>query len=393
MRFDAMKEFMDSLTNWKIPGNSICVYQHGQEIFSYQSGYANLEQKITMTPGHLINIYSCSKVATVTAALQLYEAGLFGLDDPVYSILPEYRELYVQSEKGVQKATKEMTIRHLFTMTSGLTYNTQTKCFDEAKRLTNGRMDTRTVIKCLAKEPLSFEPGTKWQYSLSHDVLACVVEVVSGERFQNYVTRHICEPLGIMEFTYHNEHVREQMAEQYNLVEHSNRNIVEEQAQGQNLLPQDAYVQNVGKDNSLIFGLEYDSGGAGITTSVREYAKFCGALANQGVGSTGESILSPETILLMRQDQLTKKQKQSFDWPHLKGYSYGLGVRTMVNKELSGSNGNLGECGWGGAAGATVLIDSKEGLAMFYSHHMLNPQETYYQPRLRNVLYDCMKQR
>lgn len=392
MRFDAMKEFMDSLTDWKIPGNSISVYQHGEEIFSYQSGYANLEQKILMTPEHMINIYSCSKVATVTAALQLYEAGLFGLDDPVYSILPEYRELYVQSEKGVQKATKDMTIRHLFTMTSGLTYNTQMPCFDKARLVTEGKMNTREVIRQLSKEPLSFEPGTKWQYSLSHDVLACVVEVVSGERFQDYVTRHICEPLGITEFTYHNEHVREQMAEQYNLVEHCNRNLVEEQAQGQDSLPKDVYVQNVGKDNSLIFGPEYDSGGAGITTSVCEYAKFCSALANQGMGSTGERILRPETILLMQQDQLTKEQKQSFDWLHLRGYSYGLGVRTLVHMNLSGSNGNLGEFGWGGAAGATVLIDSKAGLAMFYAHHMLNPQEGYYQPRLRNVLYDCMKQ-
>lgn len=103
--------------------------------------------------------------------------------------------------------------------------------------------------------------------------------------------------------------------------------------------------------------------------------------------------MRPETILLMQQDQLTKEQKRTFDWPHLRGYSYGLGVRTLVNMNLSGSNGSLGEFGWGGAAGATVLIDSKEGLAMLYAHHMLNHQETYYQPRLRNVLYDCMKQR
>ena len=63
----------------------------------------------------------------------------------------------------------------------------------------------------------------------------------------------------------------------------------------------------------------------------------------------------------------------------------------MINQSLSGSSGNLGEFGWGGAAGATVLVDLKEGLAMFYAHHMLNPQETYYQPRIRNILYECMK--
>lgn len=391
MKFGAIRVFMDRLTEWKIPGNSICVYYHGKEVFSYQSGYSDLEQRLPMTPEHLLNIYSCSKVATVTAALQLYEKGLFQLDDPVYSILPEYQELYVQSEEGVQKATKDMTIRHLFTMTSGLTYNTQMESFEEAKRLTNGGMDTRTVIRCLAKEPLSFEPGTRWQYSLSHDVLACVVEEVSGERFQDYVKCHVFEPLGMKDTYYHNHNIRSQMAEQYNLVESNNRDLVERQANTQDALPSDACVQNIGKENSLVFGPDYDSGGAGIITSVRDYAKFCNALANRGLGSTGERILLPETIALMRQEQLTHAQRESFDWPHLKGYSYGLGVRTMIDKGLSGSTGNLGEFGWGGAAGASVLIDADEGLAMFYAHHMLNPQEWYYQPRIRNILYDCMK--
>ena len=75
---------------------------------------------------------------------------------------------------------------------------------------------------------------------------------------------------------------------------------------------------------------------------------------------------------------------QTFDWPHLRGYGYGLGVRTMCA-------GKQKEFGWGGAAGATVLIDPDEELAMFYAHHMLNPREWYYQPRIRDILYDSMK--
>ena len=81
---------------------------------------------------------------------------------------------------------------------------------------------------------------------------------------------------------------------------------------------------------------------------------------------------------------------KNFNWPQLKGYGYGLGVRTMLNAANAGSNGSFGEFGWGGAAGATVLIDPDLKLSMFYTHHMLNPQEEYYQPRLRNVLYSCV---
>ena len=81
---------------------------------------------------------------------------------------------------------------------------------------------------------------------------------------------------------------------------------------------------------------------------------------------------------------------KDYNWSQLKGYGYVLGMRTMIDKQASGSTGNLGEFGWGGAAGATVLVDPDIGLSMFYAHHMLNPQEHIYQPKLRNVLYDCI---
>lgn len=114
------------------------------------------------------------------------------------------------------------------------------------------------------------------------------------------------------------------------------------------------------------------------------------ALANGGRGTTGERILAKGTIELMRTNQLSPIQLKDFDWSQLAGYGYGLGVRTMIDRSRSGSNGSMYEFGWGGAAGATVLIDADLGLSYFYAHHMLNPQESYYQPRLRNVFYSCI---
>ena len=192
MNFQSMKDFMDRLTNWRIPGNSISVYHKGSEVFRYSSGYSDLESKTPMTGDELLNIYSSSKITTVTAALQLYEKGLFLLDDPLYSFIPEYRDVYIKTENGdVKKAEKAITMRHLFTMTAGLTYNFDTDGMEKARELTDGKMDTVTVAKCIAKDPLSFEPGTRWQYSLCHDVLAAAVEVISGQRFSDYVKRNI----------------------------------------------------------------------------------------------------------------------------------------------------------------------------------------------------------
>ena len=93
----------------------------------------------------------------------------------------------------------------------------------------------------------------------------------------------------------------------------------------------------------------------------------------------------------MKTNHLTAQTAPSFNWDHLAGYGYGLGVRTMIDPVRGGSNSSIGEIGWGGAAGATAIVDTSRRLAVFYSHHMLNPQEGYYQPRLRNVVYSCLE--
>ena len=387
MNFDGLKAFLDDLTAWRIPGNSVSVCMGGEEIFSYQSGYADVEQKIPMTTDHFINIYSCSKVATVTAALQLYEQGKFLLDDPLYAFIPEYREMYVTHGDGVRKAEKSITLRHLFTMTSGLTYTRSASVLEKARQLTDGRMDTLAVVRCMAEDPLAFEPGETWRYSYSHDVLGAVVEVVSGQRFGDYVRDHIFLPLGV-NATYHNESVQDKMAVQYRFVNGNSESIVAQQAGAGGC--DDGRAEPVGPQVQGVLGSGYDGGGSGITSTVSDYSKFCAALANGGVGATGERILAPGTIELLRTNQLTEQQRKTMTWSQLTGYGYGLGVRTLLDKAASGSTGNVGEFGWGGAAGATVLVDPKLGLSMFYAHHMLNPQESYYQPRLRNVLYGCL---
>lgn len=380
MDFTPLKEFMDHLTGWRIPGNSIRVSIEDKEVFTYASGYADIDTKEPMTLNHLVNLYSCSKPATVTAALQLYEQGKIKLDDPLYAYIPEYRQMYL-ADGSVAK--NPITLRHLFTMTSGLTYNTQTPAFEKARKLTDGKMDTLTVIRCLAEDPLSFEPGTKWQYSLSHDVLAAVVETVSGEKFRDYVKHHIFDPLGMENCVYHDEAVRDKMAAKYCFVDGIEGSLVEKQAGSP---PREGgYLARESATSVHIFGPEYDSGGSGITACVAEYAKFCDALANGGKG-----ILQPATIDLMRTNQIADADKSLFNWPQLAGYGYGLGVRTLLSVPEGGS-GNIGEFGWGGAAGASLWIDPQYKLSVCYAHHMLNPQEDYYQPRVRNVIYNCIK--
>ena len=384
MNFEYMKNFMDSLTEWIIPGNSVVIYKDGKKVFEYSSGYSDLEKKIKKTGEEQLYIYSCSKVATVTAALQLYEQGKFLLSDPLYEYLPEFKKMYVKDGDRIKAAENPITIRDLFTMTAGLSYATNTPAFEKARKLTDGKMDTRTVIKCLAEEPLLFEPGARWNYSLCHDVLAVLAAVVSGMRFSEYMKKNIFEPLDMNNSYYHtpNDVI---ISPQYIYEIQDTKNIVE--------LQQKEHTTGVVKrayGNELVFGENYDSGGAGIITTVDDYAKFAAALANSGTGLNNNRILSSATVKLMKTNQLNEAQRKTMNWRRLRGYGYGLGVRTLIDKAESGSNSSIGEIGWGGAAGATIIADTEEKVALFYAHHMLNPQEEYYQPRLRNVLYSCL---
>ena len=384
MNFEYMKNFMDSLTEWIIPGNSVVIYKDGKKVFEYSSGYSDLEKKIKKTGEEQLYIYSCSKVATVTAALQLYEQGKFLLSDPLYEYLPEFKKMYVKDGDRIKAAENPITIRDLFTMTAGLSYATNTPAFEKARKLTDGKMDTRTVIKCLAEEPLLFEPGARWNYSLCHDVLAVLAEVVSGMRFSEYMKKNIFEPLDMNNSYYHtpNDVI---ISPQYIYEIQDTKNIVE--------LQQKEHTTGVVKrayGNELVFGENYDSGGAGIITTVDDYAKFAAALANSGTGLNNNRILSSATVKLMKTNQLNEAQRKTMNWRRLRGYGYGLGVRTLIDKAESGANSSIGEIGWGGAAGATIIADTEEKVALFYAHHMLNPQEEYYQPRLRNVLYSCL---
>lgn len=393
MDFEKLKNLMDYFVEQNYaPGNTIKVCHKGEEVFSYSCGYSDLEKRIPMKGSEHFNLYSCSKITTVTAAMQLLEKGKFLLTDPLYEYIPEYKNMCVKMPDGeITEAKKHITIQNLFNMTAGLTYNRETEAFALARELTGGKMNTETVVRCIAKDPLAFEPGDRFCYSLCHDVLAGLVEIVSGKKFRDYVKENIFEPLEMNESVYHlTKDIEKNMATQYRFVpaeEKGSFDMVKAQQSGDD--KSGVYVE-VGNENSHSLGEEYDSGGAGIISTAADYIKLAAALANYGKSVNGERILSRVSVELMRTNSLTPQQLETFNWPQLAGYGYGLGVRTMIDRAAGGSLGNVGEFGWGGAAGASVYIDPQEEFAAVYLKHTLNPREGYYQPRIRNVLYACL---
>lgn len=198
MDFSLLKDFLQELSDNIVPGNAISVYLNGEQVFKYATGFANIEEKIPMTGDEYINIYSCSKLTTVTAALQLLERGKFLVNEPISEYIPEFRDMYVKKENGdIVKAKNPITIRHLFTMTAGLTYNMQSDGMKKFCKLPENERDIVALAKNIASDPLAFEPGERFLYSMCHDVIAALVSIISGKKFRDYVKENIFEPLDI----------------------------------------------------------------------------------------------------------------------------------------------------------------------------------------------------
>nr|WP_154959042.1 serine hydrolase domain-containing protein [Paenibacillus xylanexedens] len=377
MDFKPVASLIDRLTSWRVPWAEVLIMHQNETVFQYRNGFENLEEETPIRDNAIFNLYSMTKIMTCVAALQLVEKGDILLLDPLSQYLPEFEEMQVKKalpngEVYYEKATRSITVRDLFTMTAGFSYDIHSPSIKEAVERTNGTLPTREFARALAKEPLMFEPGTHWNYSMCHDVLGALVEVVSGKRFGTYLQDEIIKPLGMHDTTFDlNEAQQSRLIPQY---------LFDEE--------QDKAVRMDG--NGFRVGTELDSGGAGLLSTVNDYAKFLNALTGFGTSPEGVRILSRASVELMRADHLNDMTRPDFSWDHMYGYGYGLGVRTHISTAGSGSLSPIGEFGWAGAAGCMAIIDPDSGLTVMYAQHLLNSQEHYVQRRLRNVVYSCL---
>ncbi|HHY82134.1 MAG TPA: beta-lactamase family protein [Clostridiales bacterium] len=371
-----LTNFLDSLEKSGIPGCDCAVYQNRRPVYRHMAGYADAGRTKPITEDTTYWLFSVTKLFTCTAVMQLVEKNRIGLDDPVYEYLPEYRNLYVKSGSEVKPAKNVMTIRHLMTMQSGLNYNIAAPSILKVVKETNGQASTRQIIKALAEEPLDFEPGTSYQYSLSHDVLGAVIEEVSGISFDKYLDENIIKPLGMKDTGFDLTPDRKaRMADQFTY-----------RPKTQTSVP-------ITSDNIYVITENYKSGGAGLISTVNDLMLYLDAMCNDGMSAGGYQLLTPQSIKLMQTDQLSGEAKKKFDEFGKIGYSYGLGVRTMIDKEISGAKSPIGEFGWDGAAGAYALIDTKNKLAICYAQHVRGCDYAYniVHPRIRDLTYEMLQ--
>lgn len=383
-RFANLTPLLKSFVENGPSGCSCSVIHKGETVYEKCFGYADIETKTPITPDTLFRIFSMTKPITCTAALILYERGLYNLNDPLYEYLPEFRNImvYRSSPNGalsVSSALSPIRIRDLFTMTSGFTYDdedteTGRQMIKKKKELaeSGAKFDIREVSKILASIPLCFDPGSHWRYGMSHDVLAAFVEVLSGKKYSQFLKDEIFDPLG-MKNTFHRipENKKKQLCSFY---------YRHEDGSMEKSTDMDAFIH----EDDIV-----DGGGSGLLSTLGDYQRFIQMLCNNGE-LDGVRILGRKTIDLMATNHLNDQQLSDYNWPHHAGYGYGLGVRVMIDTAEGGCNGSLGEFGWSGMLGTWMMIDRKENLTVTYMQQLLPSLEDIHAPRLRSVIYGAL---
>ena len=343
MNFNKIKNLMDeALENYGVPCSDVMIVHNGKVVYRYMNGTIDDEKKMPIQGDELYFLYSATKPITCTAAMQLVEAGKLKLEDKLSDYIPEFKEMWVKSEEGLRKAEKPITIQNLFSMTSGMNYAMNNANILK-QREKNPNSSTLEMVRAMAGEPLEFEPGEHYQYSLSHDVLAAVIEVVSGMSFGEYLQKNIFDVCGMNRTGFAlNEEIKKQMCSQYIYDDHTGK------------------LSLKGKSNAFILTPAYQCGGAGLISCVEDYIKFVAEMSN------GNRLLKDASIDMMRSNQLGEQAYQDFQLTSKVGYTYGLGVRT----DAFGRYVHKGEFGWDGAAGSYVLIDPDNHIGIFYATHV-----------------------
>jgi len=362
-RIDKMVE--EHVSNLWIPGAVVCIVKNGKVAYHKAYGYRDIESKTLLKKDDIFRIASQSKAITSLAVMMLWEEGKFLLDDPISKYIPEFKNPTVlktfnpqDSSYTTEPAKSEITIRQLLTHSSGIDYAAIGS--DEFKAIYakagvpsgigNNDMILGERMRILGKLPLKHNPGERWTYGLNDDVLGYFVEVLSGMPFDQFLRKRIFDPLG-MNDTY------------FYLPKEKQSRLVTLYTGGKDgkvVKPDTKAYDNVIATYPNTAGT-YFSGGAGLSSTVEDYAKFLQMFLNKGKYN-GIQLLSRKTVELMLTDQ------------HIPNIHFGLGFGLETIENDYQSVLSLGSFSWGGAFNTHYWADPKENLiGLIYTNIYQSP--------------------
>lgn len=384
---ERLQQVMDaSVAKGETPGCLLMVIKDGEEQVYLESGYADIEAKKPVSREDIFRLYSMSKPITAAAMMILVERGVVDLAEPVSKYLSGFRDQIVRSADGrTEKPDHEVLLEDLMNMTSGLTYGGM----NETGRLTDalfeevirgieeengGTIGTVEFANRLGKIPLLYQPGQSWSYGTSADVIGAVIEVASGMRFGDFLKKEIFEPLGMWDTDFWVPAEKQSRLEK-----------VYDCQEGQ---PPVRYTENnLGIQNDMAYRPAYEAGGAGLASTIDDYAKFAQMLLNGGTYN-GAQILRPATVKFLGSHTLSAAQQAGFDnWIGLEGFSYGNLMRVLVDPTRAVTLGSKGEFGWDGWLGCYMEVVPEKHMTFLMMTQKKDTGTYTLSRKIRNIVF------
>lgn len=357
---------VSSVENLDCAGVNVLVRRHGEEVLYTQAGFADIASRRHVQRDSIFRLFSQSKPVTAAAAMILIDRGVIDPMDPVERYIPSFANPKVIADDGtLTPARRSIRVMDLLGMTSGITYPDDTAAGLGTAKVTNenhalirqgGGMSTMEFISRLGEQPLAFHPGESWRYGYSADVLGAVVEAASGKSFGEFLKDELFDPLGMKDTAF------------WVAPEKQNRLVTAYVTDHKSFTPWE--------DLNLCMGVYdrapgFESGGAGLTSTIEDYAAFAQMLLNDGMYN-GHRILSPAAARYLASPQLLPHQLTAF-CDGDPGYSYGKLMKVCTDPGQVIGLSLKGQYGWGGWLGTNFFNLPSEQMTILLMQNITGP--------------------
>lgn len=380
--------FEHEIEQGRLKGNSIKIIQKNQEYFTKAYGVDREDL--------IYRIFSMTKPIIAVGIMILMERGMLELGEAVSKYFPGFCNQKVWNNGTLLDVKREVTIRDLLNMTSGIPYvgttNESEKRIgiilqDILHKLANGKKpELEEFCNQIGQVPLVFQPGERWYYGYSADILGGIIQVVSKKSLGTFLKEEIFEPLGMEDTGFMIDvSKKERLAMCFT-----------EEQQTEDAFTQKVSLREATKKELLALALGeateepiLESGGGGLYSTLEDYSKFATMLLKKG--TLGENqILGRKTVEFMTSNQMTPVQKESIFMKSIVGYGYGNLLRIMIDKGEAVSNGSIGEYGWDGMAGTYFMVDPQEELILIYMQQNIKGGDKSLRRKMRQIVYGAL---
>jgi CubicO group peptidase (beta-lactamase class C family) len=386
-KLDTIGEFFrNEVTTGKISGAILLIQQHGKPVFHQSFGVQDVVSKAPITDQTIFRLFSMTKAITSVVAMQLIDEGKLALEDPVAKYIPSFANVKVGVEKKADDGTKTLelvppnrppTVLDLMRHTSGITYgfygDSLVRKTYAAANLYAGDFDLAEFAERIAKLPLHDQPGSLWQYGHSTDVLARIMEIVSGKSLLEVEKEKLLDPLGMRDTGFF-------------VTDPEKQKLIAQP------VPNDSDFR-VGRENRPDVPKKWESASGGMVSTMSDFARFAQMLLDGGKFE-GKTYLSPKTFELMTTDHVGPGSGVGRDYFYFPGDGFGFGLGLAVRTDPGNAKppppGSLGELKWDGASGCYFVIDRKQD--MFFVLLEQTPTERQrIQRTAKKLIYEAME--